>query len=240
MRAQFLVQKYAKDPSVRVLVITGNGHIFCAGTYFTPLLAHIICVYTLHMLTEQMVAPRFKQFCTENHPHISLFPPSFLTYPCAGMDLSGQNQKAMGTDAAKKASAFVDFCNLLKNYPLPVIARVNGPALGGGAVLLFLADVRIMVETAYVQFAEVKRGLLPAMISCFIVPSLGMYDIFWMTCANHPSQLLYPGSSYSFPHPLYHHHSPHLTSRHVTSRPFIPSSPIRSPFQVRLRLQSSS
>jgi methylglutaconyl-CoA hydratase len=46
---------------------------------------------------------------------------------------------------------------------------------GGGVVLVFLADVRIFSPTAWIQFSEVKRGLLPAMISCYIVPSLGPF-----------------------------------------------------------------
>jgi methylglutaconyl-CoA hydratase len=48
----------------------------------------------------------------------------------------------------------------------PVIARINGPALGGGWGLIFCTDIRIVHPSAYFAFAEVKRGIVPAIIRC--------------------------------------------------------------------------
>jgi methylglutaconyl-CoA hydratase len=47
--------------------------------------------------------------------------------------------------------------------------------MGGGCGLVFVTDIRIVSKDAHFSFPEVKRGLIPAMISTFIVPQLGLY-----------------------------------------------------------------
>ena len=55
----------------------------------------------------------------------------------------------------------------------PVIARVNGAAMGGGAGLVACADVAIAVPEAKFAFSEARLGLLPAMISPYVLRSIG-------------------------------------------------------------------
>jgi enoyl-CoA hydratase/carnithine racemase len=50
----------------------------------------------------------------------------------------------------------------LENLPVPVIAAVNGLALGGGAELLLACDIRVAIATAQIGFTQVRLGLLPA------------------------------------------------------------------------------
>jgi methylglutaconyl-CoA hydratase len=57
--------------------------------------------------------------------------------------------------------------------PKPVIARVNGHALGGGAGLVACADVAISVDTATFGFTEARLGLIPAMISPYVLRAVG-------------------------------------------------------------------
>ncbi len=52
--------------------------------------------------------------------------------------------------------------------PKAVIARVNGPAIGGGAGLVACADVAVAVEGTRFAFAEVRLGLLPATIAPYV------------------------------------------------------------------------
>jgi methylglutaconyl-CoA hydratase len=54
-----------------------------------------------------------------------------------------------------------------------VIARVNGPAIGGGAGLVACADVAVAVEGTRFAFAEARLGLLPATIAPYVVRSIG-------------------------------------------------------------------
>jgi methylglutaconyl-CoA hydratase len=72
-------------------------------------------------------------------------------------------------DAAMARGMFeaIDAC------PKPVIARVNGHALGGGAGLVACADVAVAVHGARFGFTEVRLGLIPAMISPYVLRSIG-------------------------------------------------------------------
>ncbi|KAI8617501.1 ClpP/crotonase-like domain-containing protein [Chytriomyces sp. MP71] len=87
---------------------------------------------------------------------------------CAGMDL--------GAASAANGPAFAASLALFKriaDFPKPTVARINGPALGGGVGIAFCTDIRVSDEAAFFQLAEVRRGLIPAIISLYIVPQLG-------------------------------------------------------------------
>ena len=81
-------------------------------------------------------------------------------------DLTEQ-QNVADANAAAAMFASVDSCSK------PVIARVNGHALGGGAGLVACADVAISVDTATFGFTEARLGLIPAMISPFVLRAIG-------------------------------------------------------------------
>jgi methylglutaconyl-CoA hydratase len=57
--------------------------------------------------------------------------------------------------------------------PAPVVARVQGHALGGGCGLVAAADVAIASEDAVFAFSEVKLGIIPAVISPFALAKIG-------------------------------------------------------------------
>ena len=84
----------------------------------------------------------------------------------ASRTLSRDDNRA---EAAAMAEAFdaVDRC------PKAVIARVNGPAIGGGAGLVACADLAVAVDGARFAFAEVRLGLLPATIAPYVVRAIG-------------------------------------------------------------------
>lgn len=54
----------------------------------------------------------------------------------------------------------------------PTIALVNGPALGGGVGLVAACDIAIAAEEAFFALSEVKLGLIPAVISPFVVRAM--------------------------------------------------------------------
>jgi methylglutaconyl-CoA hydratase len=58
--------------------------------------------------------------------------------------------------------------------PKPVIARVQGAALGGGCGLVAVADIAVAADDALFGFTEVKLGLIPAVISPFVVAKIGV------------------------------------------------------------------
>jgi methylglutaconyl-CoA hydratase len=57
--------------------------------------------------------------------------------------------------------------------PVPVIARVHGAALGGGMGLCAVADVVIASAETTFGFTEAKLGIIPAVISTFVLPKIG-------------------------------------------------------------------
>jgi methylglutaconyl-CoA hydratase len=57
--------------------------------------------------------------------------------------------------------------------PVPVVARVQGHALGGGCGLVAAADVVVSAEDAVFAFSEVKLGIIPAVISPFALAKIG-------------------------------------------------------------------
>lgn len=61
---------------------------------------------------------------------------------------------------------------LLHRCPVPLIARVNGAALGGGVGLVAACDMSVAVADAKFGLTEVKLGLSPAVISSFVMSKL--------------------------------------------------------------------
>ena len=61
----------------------------------------------------------------------------------------------------------------IDRIPKPVVARVQGGALGGGAGLVACCDVAIAADDAFFGFTETKLGILPAVISPFVVAKIG-------------------------------------------------------------------
>lgn len=52
--------------------------------------------------------------------------------------------------------------DVIEQSPLPVIAAINGPAIGAGANLAIACDLRVAGDSAFLQFAQVRRGVLAA------------------------------------------------------------------------------
>jgi methylglutaconyl-CoA hydratase len=61
----------------------------------------------------------------------------------------------------------------IRNCRLPVIGRINGAALGGGSGLVACCDVALALSGAKFGFTEVKLGLIPAVISPFVLEKMG-------------------------------------------------------------------
>ncbi len=72
-------------------------------------------------------------------------------------------------DSLKLAELFY----LMYSLPKPIIARVNGAAIGGGTGLVAVCDIAIAAETAKFSLSEVKLGLVPACISPYVIRRVG-------------------------------------------------------------------
>jgi methylglutaconyl-CoA hydratase len=66
-----------------------------------------------------------------------------------------------------------DLFYLMYSLPKPIIARVNGAAIGGGTGLVAACDIAIAAENAKFSLSEVKLGLVPACISPYVIRKVG-------------------------------------------------------------------
>jgi methylglutaconyl-CoA hydratase len=71
------------------------------------------------------------------------------------------------------ANALRAMLEAIDGCPAPVVARVQGHALGGGAGLVAAADIAIAEPDAVFAFSEVKLGIIPAVISPFALARVG-------------------------------------------------------------------
>lgn len=94
---------------------------------------------------------------------------------CAGADLAWLQQAVTYTEAENRADALhlVEMFDAIDSCPKPVIARVNGAALAGGAGLVASCDIAVAVNTARFGFTEARLGLVPATISPYVVRKIG-------------------------------------------------------------------
>jgi len=97
--------------------------------------------------------------------------PSF----CAGADVEWMRQSVALTleENVADAMALRRMLEAIDTCPAPVIALVQGHALGGGAGLVATADIAIAHEKALFGFSEVKLGITPAVISPFALRKIG-------------------------------------------------------------------
>lgn len=116
------VRHSARDPQVRVLVLTGNGKSFCAG--------------------------------------------ADLNWMKGVLEYTAEQNKQ---DAAR----LVDLLDLIEGCPKPVVGRINGAAVGGGVGLTAVCDIAIASSEAKFGFSEVKLGIIPAMISPYVLRKTG-------------------------------------------------------------------
>lgn len=93
----------------------------------------------------------------------------------AGADLNMMKRAASYTDEENKADARVlaNMLNAIYSSPKPTIALVNGPAIGGGLGLTAACDIAIGADSAFFALTEVRLGLIPAVISPFVIEAIG-------------------------------------------------------------------
>lgn len=95
---------------------------------------------------------------------------------CAGADVNWMAKTVTYTrdqnldDARRMRRMF----ERLDELPFPLIGRIHGAALGGGAGLAAVCDIAVAADTATFGFTEVKLGILPAVISPFALRKIGV------------------------------------------------------------------
>ena len=93
----------------------------------------------------------------------------------AGADLNWMRGMASASEAENRvdALALARLMRTLDELPKPTIARVHGAAFGGGVGLVACCDIAIGVPEAKFGLTESKLGLLPAVISPYVIAAIG-------------------------------------------------------------------
>lgn len=93
----------------------------------------------------------------------------------AGADLGWMRRMAENSDAENLAGAerLARLLRTLHDLPKPTVARVQGAALGGGVGLVAACDVAVAAESAIFSLSEVRLGLIPAVISPYVIGAVG-------------------------------------------------------------------
>ncbi len=94
---------------------------------------------------------------------------------CAGADLGFMRAAADYTfeENVADGQAIFDLMMAVDSCPRPVVGRINGAAIGGGTGLAACCDIVVAVQRAIFAFSEVRLGILPAVISPFVLSRIG-------------------------------------------------------------------
>ena len=95
---------------------------------------------------------------------------------CAGIDLNWMKEggSASYDDNYADALKLARILYRLHTLPVPTIAAVSGHAIGFGVGLIAACDVAVAVDTAVLRFSEVRLGIIPAVISPYVVAAMGI------------------------------------------------------------------
>jgi methylglutaconyl-CoA hydratase len=94
---------------------------------------------------------------------------------CAGADLNWMKKMKDYSmeENIQDSQKLCELFTVLNHFKAPVIGKINGAALGGGAGLVACCDYALAVDSAVFGFTEVRLGLIPAVISPFVIAKIG-------------------------------------------------------------------
>lgn len=102
----------------------------------------------------------FKQFAAQSDLRAVILTGTGERAFCAGTDISelAGLDEGEALQASKRGQAL---CDLIERCPVPVIAAVNGLAVGGGCELALACHIRVAVKAARFSLPEAKLGIIP-------------------------------------------------------------------------------
>ena len=94
---------------------------------------------------------------------------------CAGADLNWMSRMVSYTreENIRDSALLAKMYALINECPLPVVGRIQGAAIGGGVGLVSVCDVAIALRGVQFGLSEVKLGILPAVISPYVIAKIG-------------------------------------------------------------------
>ena len=94
---------------------------------------------------------------------------------CAGLDMEHLETMNARTPVEHRRDAenMAHVLRTLYDFPKPVIAAVNGPAIASGMALATIPDFTVAIPTAKFGYTEVRLGFVPAIVASFLIRRVG-------------------------------------------------------------------
>ncbi len=105
---------------------------------------------------------------------------------CAGADLGEFKELGAGLAAEDRAELTMQLHLVFTQIRKPVVAAVNGHAMGGGAGLALAADLTVMAEGARLGYPEPKHGIVAAIVMANLVRQVGRKAAFELVSLGEP------------------------------------------------------
>ena len=120
----------------------------------------------------------FKELYNDDNTRIIVLTGNGKSF-CAGADLHWMKgmMRYSKEENIKDSSLLLHLYETIYNCSKPVIGRINGSAFGGGIGLLAVCDIVIAVPDCKFSFSEVKLGIIPAVISTYVVRRIGISNM---------------------------------------------------------------
>ena len=120
----------------------------------------------------------FKELSRDDNSRIIILTGKGKSF-CAGADLNWM--KSMAKYSKKEnihdSRLLLDLYERIYTCPKMVIGRINGHAFGGGLGLIAVCDITIAVPDLKFAFSEVKLGIIPSVISTYVVRRIGLSNM---------------------------------------------------------------
>jgi enoyl-CoA hydratase/carnithine racemase len=105
---------------------------------------------------------------------------------CAGADLSEFKELGTGLAAEDRAELTMQLHLVFSRIRVPVVAAINGHAMGGGAGLAIAADLAVMADSAKLGYPEAKHGIVAAIVMANLVRQVGRKAAFELVSLAEP------------------------------------------------------
>ncbi|HEX2200260.1 MAG TPA: enoyl-CoA hydratase/isomerase family protein [Burkholderiales bacterium] len=105
---------------------------------------------------------------------------------CAGADLSEFKGLQDPQAAEQRAELTMRLHLVFTQISKPVVAAINGAAMGGGAGLALAADMAVMAESAKLGYPEAKHGIVAAIVMANLVRQVGRKAAFELVALGEP------------------------------------------------------
>jgi methylglutaconyl-CoA hydratase len=94
---------------------------------------------------------------------------------CSGLDMEHLETMSACTPEENRRDSenLALVLRTLYDFPKPIIAAVNGPAIAGGMALATIPDFTLVVPTAKFGYTEVRVGFVPAIVATFLIRQVG-------------------------------------------------------------------